>query len=259
MSETSTPPPLPRSVGALLAGLRLDELLKELMDRMTEIARTRDRLQDLLDAVVAVGAGLELEGTLQRTVDTAVDLVDARYGALGVLGDEALSEFVHVGIDKETRAKMGHLPEGEGLLGHLIDHPVTVRVPDVGEHPSSVGFPPNHPPMRSFLGTPVRLLQPVRAGERGAARLGDSRVRRAAGVARKGRSAGEQESSTRGRRHGLGTVTHLCANRYKMETRCHVVLTDEERGHDRGRPDADRAAGHGDRRQCRAPGRALCA
>ncbi len=161
MSEAATRPPFNRSVGAQLAGLRLDELLNELMERLTEITKTRDRLQGLLDAVVAVGTGLELEGTLQRIVDTAVQLVDARYGALGVLGDQGLSEFVHVGIDQETRARMGHLPGGEGLLGHLIVHPVSVRVPDLSRHPSSVGFPPNHPPMRSFLGTPVRLRNEV--------------------------------------------------------------------------------------------------
>ncbi|MPZ81787.1 MAG: GAF domain-containing protein [Actinophytocola sp.] len=131
------------------------------MERMTEIAKTRDRLQGLLDAVVAVGTGLELAGTLQRIVQTAVDLVDARYGALGVLGDEGLSEFVYVGIDQETRAKMGHLPEGKGLLGHLIEHPFPIRLPDLAEHPSSVGFPAGHPPMRSFLGTPVRLRDAV--------------------------------------------------------------------------------------------------
>jgi signal transduction histidine kinase len=160
MSE-AVPPTFQRSVGAPLAALKLDELLLELMERLTEITKTRDRLQGLLDAVVAVGAGLELEGTLQRIVDTAVALVDARYGALGVLGDEGLSEFVYVGIDEETRARMGHLPEGKGLLGHLIKHPVPIRVPDLGAHPSSVGFPANHPPMRSFLGTPVRLRDEV--------------------------------------------------------------------------------------------------
>jgi signal transduction histidine kinase len=150
------------SVAVSLAGLRLDELLAELQDRLTEISKTRDRLQGLLDAVVAVGAGLELAGTLQRIVETAVELVDARYGALGVLGDqEGLSEFVYVGIDAETRAEMGHLPEGKGLLGHLIAHPFPIRLPDLAEHPSSVGFPPNHPPMRSFLGTPVRVRDEV--------------------------------------------------------------------------------------------------
>jgi signal transduction histidine kinase len=161
MSEVSSPPPLQRSVGAPLAGLKLDELLRELIERLTEITKTRDRLQGLLDAVVAVGTGLELEGTLQRIVDTAVSLVGARYGALGVLGDEGLSEFVYVGIDQETRANMGHLPEGKGLLGHLIKHPFPIRVPDLSEHPSSVGFPANHPPMRSFLGTPVRVRNAV--------------------------------------------------------------------------------------------------
>ncbi len=149
------------SVGVSLAGLRLDELLSELQDRLAEIGKTRDRLQGLLDAVVAVGAGLELAGTLQRIIETAVELVDARYGALGVLGDEGLSEFVYVGIDPETRAEMGHLPEGKGLLGHLIEHPVAIRLADLAEHPSSVGFPPNHPPMRSFLGTPVRVRDEV--------------------------------------------------------------------------------------------------
>ncbi|HEX6360711.1 GAF domain-containing sensor histidine kinase [Actinophytocola sp.] len=145
-----------------LAGLRLDELLGELQDRLAEIGKTRDRLQGLLDAVVAVGAGLELAGTLQRIVQTAVELVDARYGALGVLGDqEGLSEFVYVGIDHETRAAMGHLPEGKGLLGHLIEHPYPIRLPDLTEHPSSVGFPANHPPMRSFLGTPVRVRDEI--------------------------------------------------------------------------------------------------
>jgi signal transduction histidine kinase len=149
------------SVGVSLAGLRLDELLAELQDRLAEIGKTRDRLQGLLDAVVAVGAGLELAGTLQRIVQTAVELVEARYGALGVLGDEGLSEFVYVGIDPVTRAQMGRLPEGKGLLGHLIAHPYTIRVPDLTEHLSSVGYPANHPPMRSFLGTPVRVRDEI--------------------------------------------------------------------------------------------------
>src|SRR6266496_3357897 len=149
-------------VGVSLAGLRLDELLAELRDRLTEIGKTRDRLQGLLDAVVAVGAGLELAGTLQRIVQTAVELVDARYGALGVRGDDnGLAEFVYVGIDPETRARMGHLPEGKGLLGHVIEHPFPIRLADLAEHPSSVGFPANHPRMRSFLGTPVRVRDVV--------------------------------------------------------------------------------------------------
>jgi signal transduction histidine kinase len=146
----------------LLGGLRLDELLDEMRERLTEIGSTRDKMQGLLDAVLAVGAGLELDSTLQRIVQAAVDLVGARYGALGVLGGrENLSEFVYVGIDEETRAHMGHLPEGKGLLGLLIKDPWAIRLHDLSMHPASVGFPPNHPPMSSFLGVPVRVRDEV--------------------------------------------------------------------------------------------------
>ncbi|RKT54905.1 GAF domain-containing sensor histidine kinase [Saccharothrix australiensis] len=146
----------------LLGGLRLDELLDEMRERLTEIGSTRDKMQRLLDAVLAVGAGLELDSTLQRIVQVAADLVGARYGALGVLGTRAdLAEFVHVGIDAVTRSRMGHLPEGKGLLGVLIKDPRPIRLHDLGTHPASVGFPPNHPPMHSFLGVPVRVRDEV--------------------------------------------------------------------------------------------------
>ncbi|MEU4744556.1 GAF domain-containing protein [Actinosynnema sp. NPDC023658] len=146
----------------LLGGLRLDELLDEVRERLTEIASTRDKMQRLLDAVLAVGAGLELDSTLQRIVQAAVELVGARYGALGVLGSrENLSEFVYVGIDPETRSRMGHLPEGKGLLGLLIKDPRAIRLHDLSEHPASVGFPADHPPMHSFLGVPVRVRDEV--------------------------------------------------------------------------------------------------
>ncbi|GAA3044067.1 GAF domain-containing protein [Actinokineospora globicatena] len=141
----------------LISGLRLDELLRELHERIGDLMRTRDSLQGLLDAVMAVAAGLELDSTLQRIVQAAVDLVDARYGALGVLGHRGLSRFLYEGIDAETRSGMGHLPEGRGLLGLLIEHPEPIRLLDLAKHPASVGFPPNHPPMGSFLGVPVRI------------------------------------------------------------------------------------------------------
>jgi two-component system, NarL family, sensor histidine kinase DevS len=150
--------PAPRVLG----GLHLDELLDEMRERLTEIASTRDKMQGLLDAVLAVGAGLELDSTLQRIVQAAVSLVGARYGALGVLGARNdLSEFVYVGIDAETRAGMGHLPEGKGLLGLLIKQPQAIRLADLGNHQASVGFPADHPPMRSFLGVPVRVRDEV--------------------------------------------------------------------------------------------------
>jgi two-component system, NarL family, sensor histidine kinase DevS len=146
----------------LLGGLRLDELLREVQERLAEIVATRDRMQGLLDAFLAVGTGLELDTTLRRLVEAAVELVQARYGALGVLGMQGgIARFLHVGIDEETRATMGHLPEGKGLLGQLIADPRPLRLADLGTHPVSVGFPPNHPPMRSFLGVPVRVRDAV--------------------------------------------------------------------------------------------------
>ncbi|MDX8141427.1 GAF domain-containing protein [Lentzea sp. BCCO 10_0061] len=156
------PDPVDRPSQSLLGGLRLDDLLDEMRERLAEIGSTRDKMQSLLDAVLAVGAGLELDSTLQRIVQAAVELVGARYGALGVLGSRHnLSQFVHVGIDPETRAHMGHLPEGKGLLGLLIKDPRTIRLHDLSEHVASVGFPANHPPMHSFLGAPVRVRDEV--------------------------------------------------------------------------------------------------
>jgi signal transduction histidine kinase len=147
---------------SLLGGLRLDDLLDEMRDRLAEIGSTRDKMQGLLDAVLAVGAGLELDSTLQRIVQAAVELVGARYGALGVLGQrDNLSQFVYVGIDPETRSKMGHLPEGKGLLGLLIKEPKAIRLHDLAAHTASVGFPPNHPPMHSFIGVPVRVRDEI--------------------------------------------------------------------------------------------------
>ena len=143
-------------------GLRLDELLAEMKARLDEIVNTRDSMQSLLDAMLAVASGLELESTLRRIVLVATDLVEARYGALGVLGsDNSLARFVYVGIDEQTRATMGALPQGHGLLGQLIHDPKPLRLADRSTHPVSVGFPPNHPPMQSFLGVPIRVRDEV--------------------------------------------------------------------------------------------------
>jgi len=123
---------------------------------MAEVAGPR-RLRQLLDAVMVVGSDLDLPAMLRRLVLSATELVDARYGALGVLDESRsrLAQFITIGIDDGTRAAIGELPEGHGILGLLIVDAEPIRLPDLREHPDSYGFPPHHPPMRSFLGVPI--------------------------------------------------------------------------------------------------------
>lgn len=145
-----------------LSQLRLRELLLEVQDRIEQIVDGRDRLDGLIDAILAITSGLKLDATLRAIVHTAAELVDARYGALGVRGyDHRLVEFVYEGIDEETRHLIGSLPEGRGVLGALIEEPKPIRLDDISRHPASVGFPLHHPPMRTFLGVPVRIRDEV--------------------------------------------------------------------------------------------------
>ena len=108
---------------------------------------------------MAIGSDLDLAATLRRIIEAARALVDAQYGALGVLNPEhtGLSEFITVGIGDEARRAIGSLPKGHGILGLLIADPRPLRLPDLNEHPDSFGFPPNHPPMTSFLGVPIMV------------------------------------------------------------------------------------------------------
>ncbi|MFE7110422.1 GAF domain-containing protein [Streptomyces sp. NPDC057575] len=116
----------------------------------------------LLDAVMSVGRGLDLPQVLRRIVEAAVVVVDAEYGALGVVGEGTrLAQFLPVGITEDQRGAIGPLPEGHGILGELIRHPEPLRLVELSAHPSSYGFPPNHPPMHSFLGVPVRVRDKV--------------------------------------------------------------------------------------------------
>jgi two-component system, NarL family, sensor histidine kinase DevS len=117
------------------------------------------RLQALLGAVLLIETDLDLDTLLRRIVEEAVELSEARYGALGVLDpkEHVIPQFIHVGMDADTVAQIGHLPEGRGILGLVIDEPEAVRLSDLSAHPASVGFPPKHPPMTSFLGVPVRV------------------------------------------------------------------------------------------------------
>src|ERR1022692_484618 len=123
-------------------------------------------VQRILDAMLAISSDLELPAVLQRIVEVACDQTGARYGAVGVLaasaeGEIRLSEFVSEGIDATPARRIGHPPRGLGILGHLIRDPRPLRLDDLGKHPDSVGFPPGHPAMRSFLGVPMRIRNEV--------------------------------------------------------------------------------------------------
>ncbi|WP_243059116.1 GAF domain-containing protein [Nocardioides sp. SR21] len=112
----------------------------------------------LLDAVNAISSDLDLHAVLSRIVQAATRLTEARYGALGVLGsDDHLADFVTTGIGDDERSSIGPPPHGRGILGLLIKHPEPIRLDDLAQHPGSVGFPPHHPPMGTFLGVPVRI------------------------------------------------------------------------------------------------------
>ncbi|MFJ7909236.1 GAF domain-containing protein [Kitasatospora sp. NPDC096204] len=139
--------------------LRLDELLEELQGRIDAARGTQNRVHSLLEAVLAVGRELDLAQALHRIVEAAADLVDARYAALGVIGPDGhtLSQFLTVGLTEEEIAEIGPPPSGRGILGELIREPQPLRCPVLSDHPASVGFPANHPPMHTFLGVPVRV------------------------------------------------------------------------------------------------------
>ncbi len=127
----------------------------------------RTRLRLLLDATVTMAADLSLDGVLARIVGIASELVEARYAALGVLGvpggttGRRLRTFIQHGLSPAQVVEIGDLPEGHGILGLLIDRPEPVRLHDIAEHPAAYGFPPNHPPMHSFLGVPIRIRDRV--------------------------------------------------------------------------------------------------
>jgi signal transduction histidine kinase len=145
--------------GAWRAGSKVPNLKKRTLGSVVvapEHAGAR-QLRRLLDAVMTVGSDLDLPLVLERIAESARELVRAKYCALGVLDPSRtrLSQFITVGIDEEQRQRIGNLPEGHGILGLLILEPKPLRLPDLREHPDSYGFPPNHPPMTTFLGVPL--------------------------------------------------------------------------------------------------------
>ena len=122
-----------------------------------------DRLRALLNAVLSISSDLSLPHVLRHIVDAAVKVIGARYGALGVLSESGgeLAEFVNVGIPSHEIEAIGALPQGRGILGLLIVDPRPLRIADLSGHADSFGFPPHHPPMRSFLGVPIRVRNQV--------------------------------------------------------------------------------------------------
>ncbi|MFB7573268.1 PP2C family protein-serine/threonine phosphatase [Streptomyces sp. NPDC056165] len=142
-------------------GQRLNEELDQISERLQALAAAKDRLQGLLDAVLAISRELDLSSVLYRIVTTAMDLVGARYGALGVLHEsgEYLEAFITAGLSEEERAALAgvEFPHGRGVLGLLIHHPEPLRVTDIASHAASVGFPPGHPHMRTLLGVAISV------------------------------------------------------------------------------------------------------
>ncbi|HEX9094706.1 MAG TPA: GAF domain-containing protein [Candidatus Dormibacteraeota bacterium] len=119
--------------------------------------KTTDRNDELLESVLVIASDLSIQVVLQRIIELAVKLTDARYGALGVVGsDGRLLDFITVGITPDERQAIGPLPVGEGILGVLIRDAKPLRLARMSKDPRRVGFPPNHPPMESFLGAPIK-------------------------------------------------------------------------------------------------------
>ena len=133
----------------------------------TRYASTVSEVQQILDAILAISSDLDLPAVLQRIVQVTCDQTGARYGALGVLGAPSaegeilLVEFITEGIEADVVRRIGSLPRGRGILGHLIHVPTPLRLDDLSLHPESVGFPEAHPPMRTFLGVPIRIHDEV--------------------------------------------------------------------------------------------------
>ena len=140
-----------------VARLELDTLLEQLVMRAREVQDSQGRLRGLLRAYLAVAHADDLDMVLRHIVEAARELVDAGYAALGMVSHGRLVRFVHTGMAPDVVARVGHLPDGKGLLGLLVDYPQTLRLRDIATHVASVGFPQNHPPMRSFLGVPIRV------------------------------------------------------------------------------------------------------
>jgi len=136
----------------------LEKTIEQLVTQAQRVLQTEGRLRSLLHANRLVVEELELTEVLRRIVEAALDLVDAKYGALGIIGaDGGIEQFIHVGMSEIDASAIGNLPEGKGLLGAVIDEAQPIRLEHIGSDPRSVGFPDHHPAMEAFLGVPIRV------------------------------------------------------------------------------------------------------
>ncbi|WP_322758933.1 GAF domain-containing protein [Frankia sp. Cr2] len=145
-----------------VAHLDLDELLAQLIERAHEVMAGQDRLRGLVRASRVIASDIHLPDLLRRIIDAARELLDAEYAALGVVApDLRLEQFIHAGMTAGDVERIGRLPTGRGVLGLLIKEPRPQRLDDISTHPQAHGFPPGHPPMRTFVGVPIRIRSEV--------------------------------------------------------------------------------------------------
>lgn len=142
--------------------LQFESVLTHFVERAEEMIDSQSRMRDLIRINHELTSNLDLPNVLRRIVEIGKELLNARYAAMGVIGDERrLEQFIHVGMAAEIYQQIDHLPEGKGLLGALIDDPQPVRLETIASDARSSGFPAHHPPMDSFLGVPIRVREEV--------------------------------------------------------------------------------------------------
>jgi signal transduction histidine kinase len=140
------------------AGLGGRDLVSSMHQQLDELLVARDQMEHLLRVIVEIGSSLDLDATLRRIINAAMELTGARYGALAVrAADGTLTSFAYAGIDSDTVRRIGNLPVGKGLLGLGLEPGAVLRLDDLTVHPAAVGFPEHHPPMRAFLGVPITI------------------------------------------------------------------------------------------------------
>lgn len=142
--------------------LEFETVLAQFVQRAEQMMASQSRMRDLIRVNNDLTSKLDLPTVLRRIVEIGMELLNARYAAMGVIGDERrLEQFIHIGMDAATVEEIGHLPEGKGLLGALIDDPQPVRLDKIAADGRSSGFPAHHPPMENFLGVPIRVRDEV--------------------------------------------------------------------------------------------------